>query len=291
MRTVGEICVLVKCSLKREKVLGKLTENVEVTFDPDEQQATKLDKLCVTKWTVHANCLKKIIDNYEPLLKLWKESLQEKLDAETKSRIIGSKTQMESFKFYFGWQLGRKLYAHSDNLSKTLQQEKMSAIKGKSLADLTVQTLEGIRNDRDYNLFYESVEKSAGKIKAVSKSNLPRKRNMPYYSILQFVEGHKSEELHHPKTAHAYFKAIYNEAIDTIIDSNQDKFEQPGFKVFGQVAQLFLKSVNREDHSDEIMTVESTFRGGYDHDSLITELELLPAIFDDCEPVTFGDSS
>ena len=27
-------------------------------------------------------------------------------------------------------QLGRKLYAHTDNLSKTLQQEKMSAIKG-----------------------------------------------------------------------------------------------------------------------------------------------------------------
>ena len=45
---------------------------------------------------------KKIIDNYEPLLKLWKESLKEKLDAETKSRIIGCKKQLESFKFYSG---------------------------------------------------------------------------------------------------------------------------------------------------------------------------------------------
>ena len=65
-------------------MLGKLIENVEGTFDPDEQQATKLDKLSVTR-TVHANCLKKIIDNYEPVLKLWKKSLEEKLDAETKS--------------------------------------------------------------------------------------------------------------------------------------------------------------------------------------------------------------
>ena len=133
-------------------MLGKLTENMEGTFDPDEQQATKLDKLCVTRWTVRANYLKKIFDNYEPLLKLWKESLEEKLYAETKSRIIGCKKQMESFKFYFGFQLDHKLYAHIDNLSKTLQQEKMSAIKGKSLADLTVQTLEGICNDCDYNL-------------------------------------------------------------------------------------------------------------------------------------------
>ena len=66
---------------------------------------------------------------------------------------------MELFKFYFRFQLGRKIYAHTNNLSKTLHQERMSAIKGKSLADLTVQTLDRIRNDRDYNLLYESVEK------------------------------------------------------------------------------------------------------------------------------------
>ena len=65
---------------------------------------------------------------------------------------------MNSFKFSFELQLGRKLYAHTDNLSKILQQEKMSAMKGKSLADLIVQTLERIRNDREYNVFYQSVE-------------------------------------------------------------------------------------------------------------------------------------
>ena len=108
------------------------------------------------------------------------------------------------------------------------------------------------------------------------------------FAFLKNLEGHKSTELHHPETAHAYFKAIYNEAIDTIINSLQDKFEQPGFKVFGQVEQLFLKSVNKEDHSDEIVTVESAFRGDYDHDSLITKLQLLPAIFYGCEPINFG---
>ena len=59
--------------------------------------------------------------------------------------------------------------------------------------------------------------------------------------------------------------------------------------MFGPVEQLFLKSVNKEDHSDEIMTVLSIFRGDYDHDSLITGLQLLPTIFYDCEPVNLGD--
>ena len=77
--TVGEICVLVKYSAKREKMLDKLTENVERTFNPDEQQETKLDKLCVTRWTIRANCLKK---DYSQL-RAFAESLEEKLDAET----------------------------------------------------------------------------------------------------------------------------------------------------------------------------------------------------------------
>ena len=53
--------------------------------------------------------------------------------------------------------------------------------------------------------------------------------------------------------------------------------------MFGHIAQLFLKSLNKEGHSDETMTVESTFHRDYDHDSLITEIQLLPAIFDDCK--------
>ena len=61
-------------------MLGKLIENVEGTFDPDEQQATKLDKLSVTR-TVHANCLKK--DYWQ--LRACAEVMEEKLDAEMKS--------------------------------------------------------------------------------------------------------------------------------------------------------------------------------------------------------------
>ena len=45
MGTVEEICVLVKYSPKSEKILGNIIENVEGTFHPDEQQATKLDKV------------------------------------------------------------------------------------------------------------------------------------------------------------------------------------------------------------------------------------------------------
>ena len=43
---------------------------------------------------------------------------------------------MRLFKIYFGLNLNQRLYVIMDNLSKTLQQEKMSGPRGMELADL-----------------------------------------------------------------------------------------------------------------------------------------------------------
>ena len=48
MGTAGEICVLVKYSPKREKLLGKLNGNIEGTLET-HKQASRLDKLSVTR--------------------------------------------------------------------------------------------------------------------------------------------------------------------------------------------------------------------------------------------------
>ena len=106
MGTAGEICVLVKYSPKREKLLGQFSENIEGSLDNDDSQASKLDKLSATRWTVSTSCFKKIIDNYNPLMDLWKTSLKDKPDAETKARIIGYKKQMESYNFFLVLKLG-----------------------------------------------------------------------------------------------------------------------------------------------------------------------------------------
>jgi len=90
------------------------------------------------------------------------------LDPDTKARIIGRQKQMTTFSFFFGLHLGQKLYDMTDNLSKTLQKEKMSAVSGKTLADLTLETLRGIRNDNDFLRFYDTVNKLGGKIKSRS---------------------------------------------------------------------------------------------------------------------------
>jgi len=86
---------------KREKMLGALSENVE-GVDNDDDGGTSLNKMSETRWTVRANCLKKIIDNYSKLQSLWDICLEENLTREVRSRIIGCKAQMKSFPFFSG---------------------------------------------------------------------------------------------------------------------------------------------------------------------------------------------
>ena len=110
----------------------------------------------------------------------------------------------------------------------------MSAIGGKELTGLTVKTLKNMRNDRDFKLFYEKIETSASKIDEVSTTMLPRKRKKPNYSILQYVEGNPKPtgEAYHPENAYDHFKQIYFEALDTIVNAINDRFDQPAFELF-----------------------------------------------------------
>ena len=199
---------------------------------------------------------------------------------------------MKLFTFYFGLNLSKSLYLITDNLSKTIQKEKMSAIGGKEVAGLTVKTLKNMRKDRDFKLFYKKIEKSASKIDEISTPMLPRKRNKLNYSILQYVEGNPKPtgEAYHPENAYNHFKQIYFEALDAIVNAIKDRFDQPGFELFSQVEQLFLKSVKKQDVTDELKMVEKHFKNDYDEESLLAELQLLPTIFEEeCPPINLED--
>ena len=108
-------------------------------------------------------------------MQLWEECLEERLDQETKARIIGCKSQMESFYFFFGLNLSHKLYAMTNNLSKSIQATKMSAIKRGKSADLVITTLKYIRKDDQFQLIYDTVKKAANSIKGIAQPAMPRK--------------------------------------------------------------------------------------------------------------------
>ena len=86
-----------------------------------------------------------------------------------------------------------------DNLSKTLQKE-MSAVSGQRLVNLTVKTLEGMHTDDNLKNFFDTVVKKAQNHTRIEELKLPRKRNRPDYSILQYMEGYgQGAPANHPQ--------------------------------------------------------------------------------------------
>ena len=85
---------------------------------------------------------------------VWQESLDVVKEAEMRSRIQGVSLCMKSIEFFFGLLLGELLLRDSDNLSKTLQSPHMSAAEGQKIAKMTIHTLESIRSEENFLLFW-----------------------------------------------------------------------------------------------------------------------------------------
>ena len=124
-----EICKLIKYSPKRNEAFDQIKAE-----DDDEGPSVGIRKFCRTRWTVRGASISSIIENYSVLKRVWDECLGLKLDPEVKGRIIGVKTQMSMFNLLYGLHLCERILKITDNLSKTLQTESLSASEAQVIA-------------------------------------------------------------------------------------------------------------------------------------------------------------
>ena len=61
---------------------------------------------------------------------MWEEVQSDSLDGEMGARIVDVETQMATLEFLFGISLGLLVMCHTNNLSKSLRQERLSAAQG-----------------------------------------------------------------------------------------------------------------------------------------------------------------
>ena len=81
-----------------------------------------------------------------------------------KAWIIGVQATMKSFKFYFGCQLGERLFGQTDNLSWALENRDLSAMDAISLAGAVIKTLEKERSENQFELFWKKISEMKKKL-------------------------------------------------------------------------------------------------------------------------------
>ena len=133
---------------------------------------------CLTRWTVREDVTASIIENYEVLKQLWDESLVIKLELDIKGRIIGVKFQMSQYWLVFELRHCKRNWLITDNLSKTLQKQSLSAAEGQEVVRLTLQSLKNMKSADSFDMFLSLVEKVSQQ-SGTEGPVLPRKRKAP----------------------------------------------------------------------------------------------------------------
>lgn len=221
--------------------------------------------LCPTRWTVRANSIASVIENNDVLQSTWEEAADIVKDTETKSRIRGVSAVMGNFDFIFGAMLGELILNHADNLSSTLQHKTMSAAAGQEIARMTVQTLKSLRSDAMFDLFWAKVNQFTS-THEVNDPRLPRQRKRPR----RYEEGTSDGDFH--ETPKQYFRQHYFEAIDLIVNCIQDRFDQPGYKVYSTLESLLVKACKQEEFEDDLETVCTFYKDDFDKPILRVQL-------------------
>ena len=77
------------------------------------------------------------------------------MEPDIKCRIIGVQTLMSKFSSFFGLYLCERILKITDDISRTLQAESMSASEEQFIAKQTIETLVKMRTDAMFDIFYK----------------------------------------------------------------------------------------------------------------------------------------
>ena len=191
---------------------------------------------------------------------------------------------MNQYKVLFDLKLCERILKITDNLNATLQSQSLSAAEALSIAQMTIKTLESMRSDNVFKLFFglmEHVCESTG----TDAPTLPRKRKALSRFEIGLGEGY------HAQTTEDYYRSIYFEALDYVVSSIKDRFDQPGFKVYKNLEELLVKAANKQDYSTEIQEVLALYGDDLDKSEFMTQLQVFITNFEvNDNPITLQES-
>ena len=280
--TAFEISKLIRFSPKRNAAFDRI--KIENSAEEESGPSHGIRSFCPTRWTVRGDAIESILDNYDALKRLWDECLETRLEPDIKGRIIGVKTQMLCYSTLFGLQLGKKILKITDNLSRTLQHQAMSAAEGQAVAELTVRTLKGMRTEESFAMFFELVNRFR-EMSGTDSPVLPRKRRAPQRFEIGSGEGSHSE------TVEDHYRHQYYEALDIAITSITTRFDQPGYAMYKNLESLLVCAANGQDCDEYFDHVTSLYKDDFDRALLSAQLQNLRTWFADREPRTTGTVS
>ena len=187
---------------------------------------------------------------------------------------------METFDYFYGVQLGNLVLRHSDNLSRTIQKPTLSTGDCQSLAKLSLNTMQKLRNDESFDLFWSNVNSKADELE-IGPPELPRKRKRP----ARFDSGIAEHEF--PTEIKTHYRQIYFETLDIVMSCIEKRFLQGNYvNHYQQLENLLFNAVKGVPFQNELSAVCDFYQNDLDKSLLETQLLILHTKFSQCGDLT-----
>ena len=157
---------------------------------------------------------------------------------------------------------------HTSNLSQTLQGTQMTVVDAQVVSRACVTTLESIRSENEFNLFWNKVKQLAEKHK-VNEPHLPPRKNIPNRYMIGKTGGE------HPENVEEEYQRQYYTALDSVITCIKERFEQKDYEMYATLEQLLIKAILSESFEEELQKVIGFYRDGFNDDMLRVPLRIL----------------
>ena len=82
-----------------------------------------------------------------------------------------------------------------------------------------------------------------------------------------------------PSTPVDHYRRVYYEAVDLITTCINNRFDQPGYKIYHNIEDLLLKAFNTENYDEELNFFTQFYGSDFDGYLLKTQLEVLSTDF------------
>ena len=155
----------------------------------------------------------------------------------------------------------------------------------------TRNTLRKLREDdsKGFELFWKQVTDGADQLE-LEEAKLKRKRKMPK-TLVDFFGFGNTLNYTPDLTVDMYYKSVYLDALDNIINFISDKFDQEDFKIIIMMEKAVLNGILQKDIDHELEYLHKNYDDTLDMDAFKTQISYLSARMGESatESTTFMD--
>jgi len=245
---VRDVVNFVKASPRRCRIFDQLKSEAE---DDSNLNASNLRPLCPTRWTVRAQSICSVLDNYCTLRDTLYDISVSKTSDDSGAKAGGLATKMNTFETYFGLKIAYQVFEPSEICSKKLQSINISVSEAKNAACEVAELIEKARSDASFNIRYEQCLKTAASLD-IDPPELPRPHRIPK----RLLVGTDNFNFTDPKSR---YRRMYFEFLDTSAATIRSRFEQPGMALCLKIENALTAALAPMSDADEDNSVDADF--------------------------------